>query len=375
MLDFSPIALGLTFDEKRETPEAAETLAKAIEIAHSSLAPHAAELDRTEAPPRPQILLLAKAGILGLMVPTEYGGKGGSPAADCASRAIFAAACGVTNFVALQHIFATTVLTQHAGEEFKKRFLPKLASGEWLTGVCLAHLGRPAPIPIVSADFDGDEIVFNGKAPWMTGWGVFDYVLVGGTLPDGRVVLALADIEASSGLMVEKPYELEVLGGTNTVSPIFVDFRVPKNRLAAILDEPKDLDPGMRIHATAAGSSMGVAGAALLRLYQGGDEREDDVLTRAADEFAHSLQPHWERLLEVACDETVTEDELEFVRAQASLLSIRMTFALVAATGGKADMVGNPANRLYREAFAYTFNAHTSSLRDAIILGLANQKP
>jgi len=371
-VDLSRLVYGPEPDFSGQPPAVVEVLARAAQVAQDELADMADQVDAATISPQPQVEALARAGLLGLHLPREMGGADGDFDSGILARLILAAGCGVTTFVVLQHLFATKTM-RYLMDEDGRDLLPEcahMAGMDWLTGVCLAHLGRKHAAS-VTAEFDGDDIVFHGEAPWLTGWGMIRRVLVGGKDPDGRSIIALADLDGQEeAIHVVSPYRLQVMEATSTVSPIFTGFRVPRSRLVAVLDQSWQLDPGMRIHLDAAGCSLGMGGAANLRLHRRGQQREDDTLLRASETLAISLADMWRRLWSLATDNRANLDERELCRAECNLLSNRVAYALIAAEGGSADLVGNTANRLFREAFAYTFNAHTPSFRDALLMGL-----
>ncbi|MEM1058591.1 MAG: acyl-CoA dehydrogenase family protein [Verrucomicrobiota bacterium] len=370
--DLSGLLLGPEPDFSGQPPEVVAILTRTAEVTKSLLSELADQVDAADMSPLPQMEALAETGLLGLHLPPEMGGAGGGEEAGILARLITAAGCGVTTFILLQHLFATKTM-QHLMEEAGQPLLPECAEltrMEWLTGVCLAHLGRRGE-PRVRAEIEGDEIRFKGEAPWMTGWGLIRRVLVGGRNRQGQGVIALADLEGQEDrIQVVSPYRLQVMEATRTVAPVFRDFRVPRSRLVAVINDAKQIDPGMRIHLDASGCSLGVGGAANLRLHRRGEQRADETLKRASAMLAGSLADMWRRLWALATDPKATLDERQLCRAECNLLSNRVTYALIASEGGSADLVGNTANRLFREAFAYTFNAHTPSFRDALLMGL-----
>lgn len=367
------LCLGPKPDLSGQNPKVQQILHRLVAVTKQDLASKADQVDAATLSPMPQVRALAETGLLGLQVPKDRGGAGGGLGAGLIARLVLAAGCGVTNFVVLQHFFATRVMTRLLDKPSAPKLpeFSEMSDLDWLTGVCLGHL-KNLGTPKLRVDFENDDIVFTGEAPWLTGWGMMRRVLIGGNQEDGRGVVVLADLDNHHGsIHVVSPYRLQVLAATNTVAPVFSEFRVPRSRLVAIIENPKDIDPGMPVHLEAAACSLGVAGAAAFRLHRRGKQRDDDTLVRAAEAFAHSLEDMWNRMWVLANDEEANLDERELCRAECNLLSNRTTFALLASEGGSADMIGNTSNRLYREAFAYILNAHTPSFRDALLMGLS----
>ena len=99
--------------------------------------------------------------------------------------------------------------------------MPDLAAGRRFCSLAFSHLRGPGP-PILRVRPDGDEWVFDGTAPWMTGWGLADEVLLAGVLPDGRSAWALAPLAEGEALRASPPVRLcrhERLGHGRTRVP------------------------------------------------------------------------------------------------------------------------------------------------------------
>ena len=173
-------------------------------IASQFLAPRAALADQATGPPAEQIRHLAEAGLLGLTTTPEYGGLGAprNVVRDC--LAAIASGCGLTAFVSFQHLVGCRHLAGSANGPLKQRVLPELAAGRRFCSLAFSHLRCPGP-PILQVRADGDEWVFDGTAPWMTGWGLADEVLLAGVLPDGRSAWVLTPLVEGDTLRASPP--------------------------------------------------------------------------------------------------------------------------------------------------------------------------
>jgi alkylation response protein AidB-like acyl-CoA dehydrogenase len=141
------------------------------EFCDREIRPRAAQHDRDERIDPQLLRLMGEQGFLGFLVPEELGGSGGDTLGFtilseeinrvCASTwATFGAHAGI----------GTYGLLWGAGDEVKKRVLPKVASGEWLAAYALteAGAGSDAAAMKTRAVHDGDDWVLNGEKMWIT---------------------------------------------------------------------------------------------------------------------------------------------------------------------------------------------------------------
>jgi alkylation response protein AidB-like acyl-CoA dehydrogenase len=177
--------------------------------------------------------ILAKAGELGLLgtdVPEEYGGLG----LDKVSTTVVGEAMGVAGSFTVVYGAHTGIgtlpIVYFGNEEQKKKYLPKLASGEWCASYCLTEAGAGsdalnARTKAVLSD-DGKHYVLNGEKMFITnaGWST------------SFVVYAKVDGEDFTGFIVEKGFpgfstgkEEEKMGvhGSSTRAVVFEDAVVP----------------------------------------------------------------------------------------------------------------------------------------------------
>lgn len=171
------------------------------DFATREIAPKAAQVDREARFPEETFKALGKLDLLGLLVPTEYGGAG----ADYRSYAIaveeIGRACGSTGLSYAAHCsLGTNPIKLFGTDEQKKRWLPKLASGEHLGCWALTEpgTGSDASAQKTTAKRDGDSWILNGTKQFITN----------GTHADIAIIMAMTDPEAGrkgiSSFVVEK---------------------------------------------------------------------------------------------------------------------------------------------------------------------------
>ena len=214
-------------------------------IARDVLAPHAPAADDPARGVDPaHLALLAEAGQLAVTVPAEEGGLGGDGRVGIEAVELLSGACGPTWFVVTQHQMPQAVArgTLGLGDRWTagpavERHRAGLSSGRTRAGIAMAHLRRPGP-PAVRAEPDGTGWRLSGTSDWCTGWGLIDVVMIAGTAPDDRVVLALVPARDAPGLRSGAPVRLSVMGGTRTVPLTMDGFAARPDDVLAVVDGP-----------------------------------------------------------------------------------------------------------------------------------------
>ena len=158
----------LLSSDEREMVEAVEQLAR------ERIAPRAAEIDRANEYPWDIKQLLAEQGVLMMPFPADYGGVGASELAlACAVEAIARVSMTASLILAMQQLGALPILLG-GSEEQKRRFLPPLASGEWLVAYGLTEPGAGSDVAAIQtrAERKGDHYVLSGSKQFITNAGL-----------------------------------------------------------------------------------------------------------------------------------------------------------------------------------------------------------
>jgi len=121
-----------------------ELLTQNEKLANDLLAIHADDVDRERRFPRQNIQELGRNGLLGLPVPAEYGGAGGSIPEMAQVLERMAQACPSTAMVMLMHYCGTAVVTAKGNSKLKQDLLPSIACGEHLTTLAFSEAGSGA---------------------------------------------------------------------------------------------------------------------------------------------------------------------------------------------------------------------------------------
>src|SRR3982751_3151904 len=114
---------------------------------------------------------LGELGLMGVLVPTEYGGSGFSYTEYVTAITELGSICGsIALSMAAHNSLCTGHILQFGNEEQKKKYLPKLATAEWIGawGLTEANTGSDAMRMSCVAKQDGDYWVINGAKNWIT---------------------------------------------------------------------------------------------------------------------------------------------------------------------------------------------------------------
>ncbi|UYO56089.1 acyl-CoA dehydrogenase family protein [Rhodopseudomonas palustris] len=143
----------------------------ARDFARERLAPTAAARDAAHAFPRAELTEMGQLGFLGMLVPEAYGGSDtGMVAYTLALEEIAAGDGACSTIVSVHSSVGCMPILKFGTDEQKQRFLPKLASGEWIGGFALTEpqAGSDASNLRTTARRDGDAYVINGAKQFIT---------------------------------------------------------------------------------------------------------------------------------------------------------------------------------------------------------------
>ncbi len=291
-------------------PEHASFRAAVRELAQGVALPLAAEVDRDHRFPDEAVRAAAEAGLMGVLIPREYGGAGLDAVAFAICIEELAQACASTAVIVDVHTsVGTEPILLFGSEEQKRRWLPRLASGELLGAFALTEpaSGSDAASLTTTARRNGGGYVLNGTKAFITNIGRAGmYVVFARTGPEDKAagISAFLVPQDSAGVRVGQVFDKMGLHGSPTGELVLEDVSVPEaNRLGAegqgFAVAMRALDSG-RIGIS--GQALGIAQAgvdearALMRERgheQGDDFSLADMATRVESARLLAYQAAW----------------------------------------------------------------------------------
>lgn len=216
----------------------------ARQIANEVIAPLAAEIDREKRFPREAFDALGKAGLLGLLVPEEAGGLGGSLSDLAAVTEVIGQSCGSTAMCFLMHSCATRVIASKATPDQRERYLRPIARGEKIGTLAFSERGTGAHFysPEIKAEFADGHLVLNGKKSFVTNGDRADFliVLTNASSPDKGLDMIIVDTDAP-GVRFEGTWDGIGLAGNNSINVLLEGAKVPFPNLVGAEGDGMDM--------------------------------------------------------------------------------------------------------------------------------------
>jgi len=350
--------------------EEAQVLAAVRELVAEKVAPRAAEIDERGEFPQDIRKLFAESDMLGIPIPVEYGGLGGSFQTYVKVVEEVAKACASSSLIVAVQELAMLPILIAGNEEQKKKYLPKLASGEWIAAYALTESGSgsdAAGSMRARAEKRGDKYILNGQKIWITNGSVADVVCVFAVTDPQKGANGISAFiveKTFPGFQVGKIEKKMGIRGSPTVELIFDNCEVPVANLIGpegdgfkiamkVLDKSR---PGI------AAQALGIAQGALEYATKYAQERmafgkpigqQQGVGFMLAD-MKTEVEASRLLLYEAArkCDEE--SDDVTLWAAMCKLkcgdVAMRVTTDAVQVLGGYGYSVDYPVERMMRDA-------------------------
>jgi alkylation response protein AidB-like acyl-CoA dehydrogenase len=199
--------------------------------------PHIMEWDEAQTFPVEAMKKLGELGLMGILVPEEYGGSGlGYDEYVTAITELARVDPSVALSMAAHNSLCTGHILQHGSEVQKKKYLPLLASGEWIGawGLTEANTGSDAMRMKVTAKKEGNEWVLNGAKNWITHGISGDVAVVlarTGELLDSHGISAFIVERGTPGFQAGKKENKLGMRASETAEMVFDDCRIPEENL------------------------------------------------------------------------------------------------------------------------------------------------
>ena len=236
------------------------------EFVEKEVKPIAAEVDENERFPMETVEKMAKIGIMGIPIPKEYGGAGGDNLMYAMAVEELSKACATTGVIVSAHTsLGTWPILKFGNEKQKQKYLPKLASGEWIGafGLTEPNAGTDAAGQQTMAvqDPETGEWILNGSKIFITNAGYANVYVVFAMTDKSKGLKGISAfiVEANTpGFSIGKKEMKLGIRGSATCELIFENCRIPKENLLG--DKGKGFKIAMM---TLDGGRIGIASQAL----------------------------------------------------------------------------------------------------------------
>jgi len=358
----------------------------AKDFAEKYIRPHVMEWDEAQHFPIDLFKQLGEQGMMGVLVPEEYGGSGFGYLEYVAVIVEIAKVCGSIGLsVAAHNSLCTGHILAFGNDEQKHRWLPKLATAEWIGawGLTEANTGSDALRMETTAVLDGDHYVVNGSKNWIThgkSGNVAVVMVRTGEKGDSKGISAIVIEKGTPGFTHGKKENKLGMRASETTELIFDNCRVPKENLLGVEGEGfkqamKVLDGGrISIAALSLGIAKGAFEAAVnysKQRHQFGQPISNfqGISFKLAD-MATEIEAA-ELLIVQAADlknrhKPMTK-ESAMAKYFASEVAVRTATEAVQIFGGYGYTKDFPVEKFYRDAKLCTIGEGTSEIQKVVI--------
>lgn len=351
-----------------------------------NIAPRAEEIDKSNEFPRDLWPMMGELGLHGITVEEEYGGSGLGYLEHCvAMEEVSRASASVGLSYGAHSNLCVNQIHRNGTEEQKKRYLPKLVSGEHVGALAMSEPGAGSDVVGMRtrADKKGDRYVLNGNKMWITNGPVSDtYVIYAKTDPDAgsRGITAFLVERGFKGFSTAQKLDKLGMRGSDTCELVFDNCEVPEeNVLGEVGKGVNVLMSGLDYErAVLAAGPLGIMQACMDIVVPYVHEREQFgkpigtfqlMQGKLADMYTTmNASKAYVYAVAKACDrgETTRKDAAGAI-LYASEKATLMTLDAIQALGGMGYINETSTGRLLRDAKLYEIGAGTSEIRRMLI--------
>lgn len=356
------------------------------DFAKQRVLPYRNEWDDKEHFPIDILKEAGELGLLGVLVPEEYGGSGMGYMEYVSVLTELGKVCGGFGLsVAAHNSLCTGHILQHGNEEQKKKYLPALASGEHIGawGLTEPNTGSDAMRMKCVAEKDGDEWVINGMKTWIThalSADVYVILVRTGELLDSNGISAFIIEKGTPGLTANKITNKVGVRASETAELYFDNVRVPAANL--IGEEGQGFKQAMKVldggRISIAALSLGVAKGAYESALAYAKEREQfgkPIASFQAISFKLADMATECEAAELLCmqaadmknrGENITKQGA-FAKYYASELAVKNGNEAMQIMGGNGYTKEYPAEKFLRDARLMVIGEGTSEIQKLVI--------
>ncbi len=356
------------------------------DFGEKEIKPHMMKWDESQEFPIDLFHKMGKLGLMGVFVPHEYGGSGFGYHEYVTAIAELAKIDGSIGLsMAAHNSLCTGHILQHASEEQKRTYLPKLASGEWIGawGLTEPNTGSDAGNMRTVAIKDGDYYVLNGAKNFIThgrSGNVAVVIARTGKVGDSHGMTAFIIEKGTPGFTAGKKENKLGMRASETAELIFTDCRIHKSQVIGkegdgFIQSLKVLDGGrISIAALSLGIAQGAFEAALryskernqfnqpISAFQGISFKLADMATKIE---AASLLTY--RAADLKNKGKSVSRESAMAKLYASEVAVEVANEGVQIFGGYGYTKDFPAEKYYRDAKLCTIGEGTSEIQKLVI--------
>ena len=352
----------------------------------NEIAPRAAEIDRTNIFPRDLWQPMGALGLHGITVEEEWGGAGLGYLEHCvAMEEVSRASASVGLSYGAHSNLCVNQIRRNGSPEQKRRYLPKLISGEHVGALAMSEAGAGSDVVSMAtrAEKRGARYVLNGTKMWITNAPHADVLVVyAKTDPaaGARGITAFLIEKGMKGFSVSPKLDKLGMRGSDTAELVFEDCEVPEeNVIGGVGEGVNVLMSGLDYErAVLAAGPLGIMQAALDTVLPYVHERKQFgqpigafqlVQGKIADMYVTlNAARAYVYAVARACDrgETSREDAAGAI-LYAAEAATRVALDAIQLLGGNGYINDYPAGRLLRDAKLYEIGAGTSEIRRMLI--------
>ncbi|MBL7925629.1 MAG: acyl-CoA dehydrogenase [Bacteroidia bacterium] len=369
------------------TTENQQLIAQTVkEFAEKHIKPQMMEWDEAQIFPVSVFKELGKLGLMGVLVPTEYGGAGLTYTEYVTAIVELSRVCGSIGLsMAAHNSLCTGHIMAFGNEKQKQKYLPKLATAEWIGawGLTEANTGSDAMRMRCVAKKDGNDWVLNGSKNWITHGISGDVAVVlarTGELLDSNGITAFVVERGTPGFKAGKKENKLGMRASETAEMIFEDCRIPAENMLG--EEGQGFKQAMKIldggRISIASLGLGIAKGALDAAIKYSKEREQfgqpisnfQGISFKLAEMATEIEAA-ELLTFQAADLKNRGEKVTKVSAMAkyytSEVAVKCSTEAIQIFGGYGYTKDFPVEKFYRDSKLCTIGEGTSEIQKIVI--------